>query len=322
VAEQLKSEEVGVAVADEDRVAAVIVATVAEVAARRMEADKQRQELVERLIAQTGGIEDDHDTFDSEVAESDVLAAESLEKVETDDEFVASLQDELIRSQSKSQDDDWTIAAFEGWTMDVTLDRRFGSAMDVGIRMITVEQQLTEKLGSIYAGLGPDELVVTKVENGGLVAQWNAAHAEEQVVIGDRLVRVNEEETTQAMKLALQLPVSDVPLFRLRFARSPSHFTIVVGKKDNCALGFHCGKRRTLEGSAELLIEEVHPWGALAAHNSTMVATCAWDSVVLPSMCLVAVNNIEDDWDSMIRELKSPDEVTLRICRVHNGTAA
>eukprot|EP00929_Paragymnodinium_shiwhaense_P113546 TRINITY_DN8182_c0_g1_i3.p1 TRINITY_DN8182_c0_g1~~TRINITY_DN8182_c0_g1_i3.p1 ORF type:complete len:1953 (-),score=332.98 TRINITY_DN8182_c0_g1_i3:388-6246(-) len=199
----------------------------------------------------------------------------------------------------------------------VVLDIRFSQAeatpakQHIGISVASFREELDHCFG--YAA-GPDILVVTDVLPVGKVPDWNRANSEQAVSKGDYITMVNTAETCGDMLLALQGPVVAL---RVIHHCLPS-FEVCLEKRAGTNLGVQyklspLGEQES--SSAELLVVGLQRDGAMAAHNMGCAEQGKWSHIVLPKMCVVAVNGCTSSPDEMGQRLGSEQHLWLKICR-------
>lgn len=156
---------------------------------------------------------------------------------------------------------------------------------------------------------GPENLVVKRVDAGGLLDLWNQAHPHMLVQRLDRIISVNGKSTIEEMQKELRLPS-----VHMQLARYPTRFKIEVVKQGR-KLGFRFEKPKQEHLEQELYITEILEDGCLADHNEEQIFLGQWQFVVLPGMRVDRVNGKHQDVFEMIEELKRCENLNLQLCR-------
>merc|ERR1712039_1132533 len=103
----------------------------------------------------------------------------------------------------------------------------------------------------------------------------------------------------------------------LRFMRYPEHFTVKL-KKDGRRLGFRFEFPQGAKAE-EVRVTQLMKEGALPMHNTEQVSRAKWHYVVLPDMRIEAANDVHGNASQIAEELKSCEEVTLRLRRAEHA---
>jgi len=163
------------------------------------------------------------------------------------------------------------------------------------------------------ASVGPELLIVKKVQEEGLLHEWNQVHPDAVVMPGDRVSEVNGSRTLKGMQKELRH--NSITMTIMRYG---DRFKVELRKRKNQKrLGFKFGKHHG-KGEADLKdlkITEVGTSGLLHELNETAISRELWNLVVLPGMKIEAVNSIKGSASQMAEELKTADNVQLLIRR-------
>lgn len=160
-------------------------------------------------------------------------------------------------------------------------------------------------------GAAPEHLIVTKINDGGLLERWNLALPDAAVQINDRIVTVNRTGTVENMRRCMQDAV-----VRLSLVRFPPVFEVELQKRPGVEkLGFKFERPSNLRLS-ELRVTEVLAEGLLSEWNRRQAAAGRFHLVVTREMRLEAANDVEGDAAGLAEELRSCSAVRLRIRRI------
>lgn len=193
---------------------------------------------------------------------------------------------------------------------------------------------------------GPEELVVRGVHDGLLVWEWNQAHPQAAICCGDRVCSVNGQRKVEAMQRELR-KADKVEMEMLRY---PERFSMMLNfNSPQERLGFRFERpttgstrqaepglgpyeagvaallvkpRAASEGStrAEVRIAEILEGGLVADHNKAQVAMGKWYFVVMPMMCIEAVNDVSGNAFRIANELRRrKPQVILSIWRAEQS---
>lgn len=168
--------------------------------------------------------------------------------------------------------------------------------------------QISGKEWKLDSADGPEHWLVKRIMSPGLLDKWNQEHPDAEVLPTDRIVAVNEFTTLNAMQEAQQ-----ESQIKMTICRFPEIFELQL-KKNGQKLGFMFEKPES-GGQPEIRITKVLPEGALPESNRKEIKALRWHRVVLPEMCITAVNEVEGDATRLGEELRVCETVRLRIRR-------
>eukprot|EP00746_Dinoflagellata_sp_MGD_P000829 gnl/MRDRNA2_/MRDRNA2_101528_c0_seq1.p1 gnl/MRDRNA2_/MRDRNA2_101528_c0~~gnl/MRDRNA2_/MRDRNA2_101528_c0_seq1.p1 ORF type:complete len:833 (+),score=246.65 gnl/MRDRNA2_/MRDRNA2_101528_c0_seq1:139-2637(+) len=168
--------------------------------------------------------------------------------------------------------------------------------------------QISGKEWKLDIEAGPEHWLVKRIMNPGLLYHWNQEHPECPVIPTDRIVAVNEFTTLAEMQEAQQ-----ESQIKMTICRFPETFELQL-QKNGQKLGFMFEKPGP-DDQAEIRITKVLQEGALPASNRKEIKSLRWHRVVLPEMCITAVNDVEGDATRLGEELRVCETVRLRIRR-------
>jgi hypothetical protein len=160
--------------------------------------------------------------------------------------------------------------------------------------------------------IGRDVLSVSKMKQDSRIAVWNAQEPHAEVRVGDFILAVNGSSDVGAMQTQLQT-YDGTSCLTVRLGR-PSWCFHARLERTGCALGL--GFRNPRGSPAQhLFVTDVLADGAVSQYNSAQQAAGHWDRLVLPEMIVRAVNNIEGDFDLMVKALSTSPVVELQVQR-------
>jgi len=161
---------------------------------------------------------------------------------------------------------------------------------------------------------GPEQLIVKKVGEKGLLEEWNFIQEDAKVGTGDRILQVNDKVTIQDMQKELRKPEITMKVMRYQ-----ENWTIDIEKRPGARkLGFKFEKPAN-ERLLELKITEVTKAGLLDEVNRARMAEGNHHLVVLAGMRIEGANDVIGDGTKIAEELRRCEKVTLKIRR---GAAA
>lgn len=159
---------------------------------------------------------------------------------------------------------------------------------------------------------GPQVLIVRRIHENSLLHRWNRRHPEARVFPLDRICSVNGENTVESMQREIRSQS-----IVLRFMRYPERFAVTL-KKDGRRLGFRFEFPQGAKAE-EVRVTQLMTEGALPFHNAEQVSRARWHYVVLPDMRIEAANDVYGNASQIAEELKSCEEVTLRLRRAEHA---
>eukprot|EP00747_Dinoflagellata_sp_TGD_P076099 gnl/TRDRNA2_/TRDRNA2_159012_c0_seq1.p1 gnl/TRDRNA2_/TRDRNA2_159012_c0~~gnl/TRDRNA2_/TRDRNA2_159012_c0_seq1.p1 ORF type:complete len:984 (-),score=259.79 gnl/TRDRNA2_/TRDRNA2_159012_c0_seq1:7-2958(-) len=158
--------------------------------------------------------------------------------------------------------------------------------------------------------LGPDLLIVRRINEGGLLERWNRLHSNDwEVLPQDRIISVNSANTVEAMQQEIR-----TRKICLKFCRYPERFRLTLSKEGGRRLGFRF-ERPQNASVPELRISEVLREGALLDHNRHQISIGCWHYCVLPDMRIESANDVSGDAGDIAEELRRCVNVTLQVRR-------
>jgi len=179
------------------------------------------------------------------------------------------------------------------------------------------ESNVTTDLNLLSPAECPEALIVKRVNEHGLLEEWNFVHPEAEVRPGDRVIKVNNSDTIQDMQKELRTASCTC-----RILRYPEVFhTELVKRADARKLGFKFEKPANA-ALVELKVTEVAKAGLLDEVNRQHMINHCHHKVVLPGMRIEAANEVEGDCFKIAEELRKCETVVLRIRRAGATTSA
>jgi len=157
---------------------------------------------------------------------------------------------------------------------------------------------------------GPETLLVKRVTDAGLLDEWNKAHLDGEVRVGDHLIEVNGSRTIPDMQSELR-----ADKVKILVSRYPHTFNVDLEKRPGASkLGFKFEKPKDRELQT-LKITEVNEEGLLEEMNKQNLATGRCHLVVVPGMHIEAANGIDENGYKIAEELRTCKAVKIRFRR-------
>uniref|UniRef100_A0A7S4R941 Uncharacterized protein n=1 Tax=Alexandrium monilatum TaxID=311494 RepID=A0A7S4R941_9DINO len=194
----------------------------------------------------------------------------------------------------------------------VLLEKRQG---DEQFGFATISGKLEMQRRSNGALQGPETLIVWRVKEDGLLADWNREFPDVEVQPQDRICSVNNEITIEGMQREIKSP-----RVLLRVMRYAERFSVKLAREGRL-LGCRY-EAADAAGLQEMRVLEIGREGALHSHNAEQVDAGLWHFVVLPDMRIESINGVTGNVPKMVERLTGPDdEVTLVVRRGERAQA-
>jgi len=157
----------------------------------------------------------------------------------------------------------------------------------------------------------PQVLVVREIAPQFLLAAWNQANPEKEVMTGDRIFAVNGATLVEDMQQELRGKAT----ITLKMMRYPQVFPVELKAGNGPAVVGISAERLANRSAPELRITEVSPHGALEAYNQLQIRLQRFHLVVTPGMFVRKANNAKGDPDLLEQAIRSPTPMMLYIRR-------
>jgi len=166
---------------------------------------------------------------------------------------------------------------------------------------------------------GPEMLLISEIQAGGITDQWNQARSDDQDVrIFDHICNVNGKATVEAMQRELR---SEKIMMRL--VRYPEKF-IAPMISEGGDMGCRWVSTSRLDGTGgidanveALRVMEIRAGGRIHSYNAHQAGLGLWQYVILSDMHVEAINSVSGFARDMMQEATSASgEISLQVRRV------
>jgi len=154
---------------------------------------------------------------------------------------------------------------------------------------------------------GPEMLLVKKVQDEGLLQQWNANHPDGEFQPMDRIIEVNGTPWLEEMQKQLQRTC-----VKMKIVRYPDRFKVRIEKAGR-KLGFSHSSHKPK--NQELRITEVAASGLMAEYNIEKANAGRWGGIVMPDMIIEQVNDVKGEASKLATELRTCQAADMVIRR-------